>query len=76
MNWSDEKVSSVVVVQKDPFSVVHSRSFESTGAAFEYSKKIESEYSLDEYNIVLTLEGNFDIIKYLSIISKEDSRAN
>ena len=76
MSLYDGKTSSVVVVQKEPFSVVHSKIFESTKDAFEYSKEIESEYSLSEYNIVLTLEGTFDIIRYLSIISIEGSRAN
>ncbi len=61
----------MTVVRKTPFSVVYTRAFSDQWEAFEHSQEIVQDYDLEEYSIVLTLEGSFDIIKYLDIINKE-----
>ena len=64
---------SVTVVKKMPFSVVYTKVFDDPASAYEHSQELPDDYDLKEYNIVLTLEGSFDIIKYLDIINKADT---
>ena len=64
--------STVTVLRKQPLSVVYSKSCDNTLSAYEHSQELEEQYSLEEYNIVLTLEGTFDILRYLDIINKTD----
>tara|TARA_Y100001938_G_C8050332_1_gene411336 strand:+ start:825 stop:1052 length:228 start_codon:yes stop_codon:yes gene_type:complete len=62
---------SVTVIRKAPFSVVYSKVCEDSEHAYDHSREMEEYYGLDEYNIVLTLDGAFDILRYLDIINKE-----
>ena len=72
MSAPKRKKPSVVVLKKKRFSIAYKRVFDDATEAYDTYKGLLEEYNLEEYNIVLTLVGAFDIFKYLDMISDSE----
>lgn len=62
---------TVVVIRKGELSTVHKKVIDDQVEAFEYAQALVDEYPLEEYNIVLTFFGVFDIMRYLDMIMED-----